>query len=196
MMSLPLQERRAWLSYENFAAQGVLPRWSCVLRALSTSPHHTSVASAFRTSDWDKPNCRAIREGVMPALKAARTAFTCPRVNESATASGCHLGEGLEGLSVGEDRLPLRFASASATASSRSSSSSSRCLTALGRSLGRTCRRCCTDEAPFVAGGVVSPNGAVENRSGDACRVRSRPMAGIIHYRGRGSNALLPVPVR
>jgi hypothetical protein len=46
-----------------------------------------SIASAFRTSDLDKPNCRAIREGVIPALKAARTAFNCPRVNETATAS-------------------------------------------------------------------------------------------------------------
>ena len=35
----------------------------------------------------------------MPALKAARTAFTCPRVNETATVSGRRLGGG---LSVGE----------------------------------------------------------------------------------------------
>jgi hypothetical protein len=28
---------------------------------------------AFRTFDWDIPNCRAIREGVTPALNAART---------------------------------------------------------------------------------------------------------------------------
>ena len=26
-------------------------------------------ADAFRTSDWHRPNCRAIREGVTPALK-------------------------------------------------------------------------------------------------------------------------------
>jgi hypothetical protein len=100
-------------------------------------PDESIVASAFRTSDGDKPNCRAIRDGVMPALKAARTALTCPRVNETATGSGCRFAGG---LSVGMDHLPLRFASASATASNRSSSSSSRCLTALGRSLGKTCR--------------------------------------------------------
>jgi hypothetical protein len=35
-----------------------------------------SDANAFRTFDWEIPNCRAIREGVMPALKAARTAFS------------------------------------------------------------------------------------------------------------------------
>ena len=35
-----------------------------------------SDTNAFRTFDWEIPNCRAIRVGVMPALKAARTAFT------------------------------------------------------------------------------------------------------------------------
>jgi hypothetical protein len=30
-----------------------------------------SSASAFRTSDWDRPNCRAICDGLTPALKAA-----------------------------------------------------------------------------------------------------------------------------
>ena len=49
--------------------------------------------SAVRTSDWDKPNCRAMRAGVMPALKAARTAFSCPRVNDPA-ASTFRLSEG------------------------------------------------------------------------------------------------------
>jgi hypothetical protein len=29
--------------------------------------------SAFRTFDWEIPNCRAILAGVMPALKAERT---------------------------------------------------------------------------------------------------------------------------
>jgi hypothetical protein len=32
----------------------------------------SSDANAFRTFDWDNPNCRAIRDGVMPVLKAAR----------------------------------------------------------------------------------------------------------------------------
>jgi hypothetical protein len=35
-------------------------------------------SSAFQTSDCDKPNCRAICDGLTPALKAARTAFTLP----------------------------------------------------------------------------------------------------------------------
>ena len=34
-----------------------------------------SDANAFRTFDWEIPNCRAIRDGVMPALRR-RTAFT------------------------------------------------------------------------------------------------------------------------
>jgi hypothetical protein len=36
--------------------------------------------SAFRTSDWDKPNCQAICDGLTPAMKAARTAFNFPGV--------------------------------------------------------------------------------------------------------------------
>jgi hypothetical protein len=45
--------------------------------------HHvaSSVAKAFRTFDWEIPNCRAILAGVMPALKAARTTFIWPRVS-------------------------------------------------------------------------------------------------------------------
>jgi len=35
-----------------------------------------SPANAFRIFAWEIPNCRAIRDGVMPALKAAPTAFT------------------------------------------------------------------------------------------------------------------------
>jgi len=36
---------------------------------------HPPPANAFRTSDWEIPNWRAMRDGVIPALKAARTAF-------------------------------------------------------------------------------------------------------------------------
>jgi hypothetical protein len=39
-----------------------------------------SLANAFRTSDWAKPNCRAICDGLTPALKLARTAFSFPGV--------------------------------------------------------------------------------------------------------------------
>ena len=67
------------------------------LEILDAFPYFTysrlSDFSAVRTSDWDKPNCRAMRAGVMPALKAARTAFSCPRVNDPA-ASTFRLSEG------------------------------------------------------------------------------------------------------
>src|SRR5213083_2108676 len=46
-----------------------------------------SDASTFLTSDWDMPNCRAICDGLIPALVAARTALICPRVNEDFTSS-------------------------------------------------------------------------------------------------------------
>ena len=42
----------------------------------------------LRTSDKDKPNCRAIRVGLIPALKAARTALVWPRVNLGEAISG------------------------------------------------------------------------------------------------------------
>src|SRR5499433_2759802 len=48
-----------------------------------------SNASKLRTSDWEIPNCLAMREGVIPALKAARTALTWPRVNATLGSSGC-----------------------------------------------------------------------------------------------------------
>jgi hypothetical protein len=88
-----------------------------------------------------------MRDGVMPALKAARTALICPRVNEAVRISACR-------LSVDEDRfgtdssdafartvggaLPRRFVSSIDAVMSMSSSLSVSCLTALGRSLGRT----------------------------------------------------------
>src|SRR6516165_3028660 len=48
-----------------------------------------SDASTLRTSDWEIPNCLAMREGVIRALKAARTALTWPRVNVNATLGSC-----------------------------------------------------------------------------------------------------------
>ena len=48
-----------------------------------------SDASTLRTSDWEIPNCLAMREGVIPAFKAARTALTWPRVNATLGSCGC-----------------------------------------------------------------------------------------------------------
>ena len=48
-----------------------------------------SVVYTLRTSDCDMPNCRAMTDGLMPALAAARTALTCPLVKESVATSTC-----------------------------------------------------------------------------------------------------------
>ena len=100
-----------------------------------------SDANTFLTSDWDMPNCRAICDGLMPALTAARTAFTCPRVNEIFANSACRwsfdgdcfrTNSSVEfGGMLGSNR-PRRFASSTDADMSRSSSLSVRYLTALG----------------------------------------------------------------
>src|SRR5437762_8552808 len=93
--------------------------------------HHlaTSDAKAFRISDCEIPNCRAILDGVMPALKAARTAFNLPCVKGTAatTLTRC-LREILAG-----DLLPRRFCSAITADNNWSSSWSLRCLIAFGK---------------------------------------------------------------
>jgi hypothetical protein len=61
-----------------------------------------SPASAFRTSDWEIPNCLAICDGLTPALKVARTAFNFPSVNGTSTALTCRLRED---VSVGDERF-------------------------------------------------------------------------------------------
>jgi hypothetical protein len=48
-----------------------------------------SDASTLRTSDWEIPNYLAIRVGVIPALKVARTALTWPCVNATLGFPGC-----------------------------------------------------------------------------------------------------------
>jgi hypothetical protein len=118
-----------------------------------------SDASTLRTSDWEIPNCLAMREGVIPALKIARTALTWPRVNATLGSSGCRrsgdfsavvdspharcsvliwvVGR-ITGVLVSD--LPRRCSSSRVAAKSRSSSPSSSCLSALERSLGSTCR--------------------------------------------------------
>ena len=63
-------------------------------------------ADAFRTSDWHRPNCRAIREGVTPALKLPEWhladgvndggAPTCPRRDDGRTAGTVVPGSGLQ----------------------------------------------------------------------------------------------------
>ena len=95
-----------------------------------------SDAKAFRISDCEIPNCRAILDGVMPALKAARTAFNFPCVKGTAATTSTRC---LREISAG-DLLPRRFCSAITADSNRSSSWSLRYLIAFGKSAGRTWR--------------------------------------------------------
>src|SRR6266516_1418854 len=63
-------------------------RWAMLQPHLSLPRCRASEASTFRTSDCEIPNSRAIRGGAIPALKAARTAFTWPRVSERTACAG------------------------------------------------------------------------------------------------------------
>ena len=142
-----------------------------------------SDANTFLTSDWDMPNCRAICDGLMPALSAARTALTCPRVNETFATLACRWSfdgdcfrtdSSVEfGWMLGSNR-PRRFASSTDAVMSRSNSLSVRYFTALGRSLGSTCRfkavsvAASVAETCLVGGGEASRTISVENRSGVA----------------------------
>ena len=58
-------------------------------RNITCLPFEIHDASTLRTSDWEIPNCLAMREGVIPAFKAARTALTWPRVNATLGSCGC-----------------------------------------------------------------------------------------------------------
>src|ERR1700692_287487 len=110
------------------------------------------------------PNCRAIGDGLIPALVAARTALTCPRVNETFDTSACRLSLDdhcfRTGSSVGfgwtrGGNLPRRFASWTDAVMSRSSSLSVRYLTALGSpwvgyGAAKRCRRVRPWERPAI----------------------------------------------
>ena len=67
-----------------------------------------SDANALRTSECEIPNCRAILDGVTPALKAARTAFNFPCVKETAAGTSTRRVRGFLARSF----LPRRFCSA------------------------------------------------------------------------------------
>jgi hypothetical protein len=130
-----------------------------------------SEANAFLTSDCEIPNCRAMRDGVMPALKAARTAFSFPDVKAIGTASTCRR---LRGLLLDGTFLPRRFCSASMAESNRSRSRSSSRLIALAKSLGKICR---ADEVAVVALGNGDEGGfpgCKEVPGPEVCENRSR----------------------
>ena len=135
----------------------------------------------------------------MPALKAARTALTCPRVKGTSAISTFRrflvardcicikLGrtnrwrKGCKSVSMPCGILPRRFISSSVAIWSKSNSPSLKCLTALRRFLGRTCR-CVADSVVasaagnFVGGAAASRTASVEKRSGVGCSAGVRPM--------------------
>ena len=77
-----------------------------------------SLANAFLTSARETPNCRAILDGVTPALKAARTAFSFPSVK----LVGTSLVRCLREVSIVTGSvLPRRCCSAITAACNRSS---------------------------------------------------------------------------
>jgi hypothetical protein len=132
-------------------------------------------ASAFLTSDCEMPNCLAIADGLTPALKAARTAFSLPVVKpalvvalrRSSFASASWFGFfGLGGV------RPRRSDSTVTAVSSASISPSSNRFRAPAKSVGKEWRRC---EAKLpgpalpigtVEGPAALTVGRAENRSG------------------------------
>ena len=105
-------------------------------------------ASAFLTSDCEIPNCLAIADGLTPALKAARTAFSLPVVNEPAPSSaaswrrcGFASATGFSFAGLG-GRRPRRSASVVTAASSASISTSSNRFSAPAKSFGKKWRCC------------------------------------------------------
>jgi hypothetical protein len=136
-----------------------------------------SVESAFLTSDCEIPNCRAIAEGLTPALKAARTAFSLPVVSEPAPSSAgarrrCGFASAVDFSFAGPGgSRPRRSASVVTAASRVSISALSSRLSAPAKSLGRKWR-CCgawfsASGLPFgTAEGSAAVIGGAENRSG------------------------------
>jgi hypothetical protein len=120
-------------------------------------------ASAFLTSDCEIPNCRAIAEGLTPALKAARTAFSLPVVNEPVPClagawRGCGLASavGFSFARLGGSR-PRRSASVVTAANRASISALSNRLSAPAMSLGKKMARLRSQAAGLRGQGLGRP---------------------------------------
>ena len=144
-----------------------------------------SLVNAFRTSECEILNCRAICDGLSPALKAARTAFNLPGVKATETSSTLRFCE----FSFEGNFLPRRCCSTSNAAPNWSRSWSLSLFIALGRSLGRMCR----SEGAAVASasvaasedgvGYTDGDNAAENRSGAVDRSLVPPMPSSCRHR-------------
>ena len=102
-MSALCQFRKSVLG--RFDERGELPEGYS--RARYSHRFAMSDANALRTSDCEIPNCRAILDGVTPALKAARTAFNFPCVKGTAAGTSTRRVRGFLARSF----LPRRFCS-------------------------------------------------------------------------------------
>ena len=120
-----------------------------------------SFASAFLTSDCEIRNCRAIVDGLTPALKAARTAFCWPEVSRDSSSGWCVFGAFPR---VGRRRR--RSVSAVTAASSVPSSVSFRCSSTPTKSFGKRWRGCGGLSRLRLPGEASRFAGATENRSG------------------------------
>jgi len=167
-----------------------------------------SDANAFRTFDWEIPNCLAMREGVTPALNAARTAFNLPCVKGASETSTCcrflvsgrtsnRLCKVCKSVSTPRGVLPRRFISSRVAACRKSNSPSLRCLRALGRSFGKICRGGAVSVVVSLAGGAEAV--AVGNGSGAVRSVGSPSMRVIMPLTTWGGNqhrAKMVLPLR
>ena len=135
-------------------------------------------ASAFLTSDCEIPNCLAIADGLTPALKAARTAFSLPVVNETPPSSpaswrrcGFASATGFAFAGLGGRRLRRSDSVVTAASSALISTSSNR-VSAPAKSFGKKWRRCeARLSGPALLFGTAEGPAAVtvdgtENRSG------------------------------
>ena len=98
------------------------------------------LTASFHPTPTPSPNCRAIRDSVTPALKVIFT--MSGRAGKDVSTPCCV--------------LLRRFISSSVAACIKSNSPSLKCLTALRRFLGRTCRRGSVSVAPSIAGDIVA----------------------------------------
>ena len=138
-------------------------------------------ASAFLTSDCEIPNCLAIADGLTPALKAARTAFSLPVVNETppysaASCRRCGFASATRFSFAGlGGRRPRRSASVVTATSRASISTSSNRFSAPAKSFGNKWR-CC--EARLF--GPALPFGTAEGPAAVTVEIEVS-LAGCVH---------------
>ena len=145
------------------------PWAQCDLLIRDQASRREPCANAFLTSDCEIPNCFAIADGLTPALKAARTAFSLPVVNEPTPSSAaswrrCGFASATRfSFARLGGRRPRRPASVVTAANSAPISTSSNRFSAPARSSGKKWR-CC--EARLSGPALPLGTAGTEKRSG------------------------------